>query len=302
MLTLPIHRQLPFVRLQRYFFALSLLAVVGVLIAIWKIGINFGIDFVGGIKLTVAIAQETTDGAVTEALANGAIEGSVQRLGNPAEHRFLVKLRQPEGDATQFVDSAVAALRASFGAEAVVLEGQEAVGPRVGRELLRKGQAAILFTLIALLIYVGFRFDFYFAPGAIVALFHDVLIATGALVVVGREFDLTILAALLTIVGFSINDTIVIYDRIREHGREITPETINTVVDRALNDTLSRTIITSLTVLFVVVILYFATDGVIQNFAYSFIFGVIAGTYSSLFIATPIYLWLYRRFPQWRKA
>lgn len=302
MATITLRREFPFIPKQRYFIALSILVVIASLAAIWAIGLNQGIDFTGGIKLTVRLPVATTDGAVTEALTAGGIDASVQRLGEAKDRRFMIKLRQAEGDAQPIIASTTKALDAKYGNGATQVEGEEAVGPRVGKELMRKGQGAILFTLIALLIYVGFRFDFYFAPGAIIALFHDVIITMGFLVVSHREYDLTTLAALLTIVGYSINDTIIIYDRIREHGREITPDNIEAVVNKALNDTLSRTIVTSLTVLFVVVILFFTTQGVIQNFAYAFIIGVIAGSYSSIFIASPIYIWLYRRFPQWRKA
>lgn len=301
MLTIPIRRQFPFIAKQRYFIALSVLVIAASLAAVGKFGINYGIDFVGGIKLTVHVAAAESDGAITTTVQGAGIDGAVQRLGDPKEHRFLIKLRQPEGDSQATVDQLMTALRTQFGAEGVRLDGQEAVGPRVGKELKKKGQAAILFTLIALLIYIGLRFDFYFAPGAIVALLHDVIVTLGFLVVAGREFDLTILAALLTIVGYSINDTIIIYDRIREHSREITPATIEPVVNTAINDTLARTIVTSLTVLFVVVILFVTTEGVIQNFAFAFIVGVISGSYSTIFIASPIYIWLYTRFPQWRK-
>ncbi|MBI4366882.1 MAG: protein translocase subunit SecF [Deltaproteobacteria bacterium] len=292
MLTIPIRRQFPFIAKQWYFIALSLCVLAAAGFAMAQQGLNYGVDFRGGIKLTLRIPTMASDGDVTAALTQADIAASVQHLGQPADHRFLVKLGPSEAEVVERVTAAL---------PGATIEGQEMVGPRVGSELKKKGQAAILFTLLALLIYIGFRFDFYFAPGAIVALLHDVIVTMGFLAWFRREFDLTILAALLTIVGYSINDTIIIYDRIREHAREITPTTIETVVNRAINDTLARTIVTSLTVLFVVVILYVTTQGVIQNFAFAFIVGVISGSYSTIFIASPIYIWLYKRFPQWRK-
>ncbi|KAB2842100.1 protein translocase subunit SecF, partial [bacterium] len=151
---------------------------------------------------------------------------------------------------------------------------------------------AVLWAWVIMLIYIGFRFDFYFAPGAIIALIHDVLVAVGIFALLGLEVNLTVVAAILTIIGYSINDTIIVFDRIREDLQKHKGMGLVEVVNKSVNETLSRTIITSLTVLFVVTVLYFRTDGDIKNFAFAMMIGVITGSYSSISIASPVFLFL----------
>ena len=300
MMELPLPKNIPFMRNKRFLIVLSLIITLGSIAMMVKKGLNYGIDFRGGVKLLYTFNTEThlKDGEIENLLAGNGMDSMVQRYGEKDSNQFSIKTKQTESTLEDTVTKITDVLSGKYGAENIKLEQQETVGPKVGQELRRKGQLAIIFTLIAMLVYIGFRFDFYFAPGAIVALIHDVIVVMGFLTFFNKEYNLSILAALLTIVGYSVNDTIIVYDRIREHARKINANTIDDVINQACNETLSRTIITSTTVLVVVVILFISGGGVIHDFAFCFIIGVITGSYSSIFIASPIYSWLYRNWPK----
>ncbi|MFT4702480.1 MAG: preprotein translocase subunit SecF [Bradymonadia bacterium] len=202
--------------------------------------------------------------------------------GNPSDRRFQVGVQTLQGVVS-------AAFTETLGDRFASIERVETVGPRVGQQLRADAVKAILLSLVCILIYIAFRFDLRYAPGAIVALFHDVMITLGVFVILQEEISLPILAALLTIVGYSLNDTIVNFDRIRENinlgdGRESMLDLVN----RSLNECLSRTILTSVTTLIAVIVIYFVGGGLIQSFALAMIIGVIVGTYSSIFVASPI--------------
>jgi preprotein translocase subunit SecF len=298
---LPIGRRvIDFMSLRPGAVLLSILLMTTALFFTWSRGVNYGIDFLGGLKLTYQFSETTepvTDGGIKRVLDASEIPAQVQRFGGEHEaQRFLVKVRQPEESADAITQSITAALTKAFGA-GTLLEGEESVGPRVGQELRVKGQKTIIYILFALLLYIGFRFDFLFAPGAIVALVHDVVITIGVLVLLGVEFNLTILAALLTIAGYSINDTIIIYDRIREHNRDINPKSVIEVVNQSLTETIPRTIVTSITTLIAVGVLFAIAGGDIKDFALTFMIGIIVGTYSSIFVASPVYILAFRRWP-----
>ena len=200
----------------------------------------------------------------------------VTRFGAEKDNMMSIKVEQAEGHANVGV-SITDALTQKYGKENVQLEQEETVGPRVGKELRSKAWMTILFSWLLMLIYVGYRFDFLFSPGAIISLVHDVLITMGFFALLNKEVNLTILAAMLTLIGYSINDTIVVFDRIRENKSKITRDTINDVVNDSINSTLSRTIITQLTVMFVVVVLFFKGGGTIHDFAFALIIGGFVG-------------------------
>lgn len=298
MIEIPLPKNIPFMKNKRYLIAISLVVTIGALVMMFKNGLNFGIDFKGGVKLLYSFNAGLKDGEIESVLAGKGIDAIVQRYGGRDTNQFTVKSKQTEDTLEGTVDRITSILVERYGTDNVKLEQQETVGPKVGQELARKGQLAIFFTLVAMLVYIGIRFDFYFAPGAIVALIHDVIVVMGFLTFFNKEYNLSILAALLTIVGYSINDTIIVYDRIREHAKKINTNTIDDVVNQSINETLSRTIITSMTVLIVVVILFLSGGGVIHDFAFCFIIGAITGSYSSVFIASPIYIWLYKNWPR----
>lgn len=287
-----------FMQNRGYFIALSIAAVLISISSIYSNGFNYGIDFRGGVKLTVKFNQPTSDGIIKGALGRGGFDAIVQKLGAEKEEKFTIKTQQTETSLEDTATKVTAALTKHYGEDGYTIESEETVGPKVGNELRKKGQMAILFTLIAILIYLSIRFDFNYAPGAIVALAHDVTITLGVLTFLGKEFNLTILAALLTIVGYSVNDTIVVFDRIRENAKRISASTLVDVVNDSINTTLSRTIITSVTTLIVVIILFFIGGGVIHDFALTFIIGIIVGTYSSIFVASPTFIFMYRHWPK----
>ena len=183
-------------------------------------------------------------------------------------------------------------LEKQFGEGSVEIRRVEMVGPKVGKELRKKGLNAVLYALLGILIYIAWRFDYKYAPGAVLCLIHDVIITVGIYTFVGKELTLPIIAALLTIVGYSLNDTIVVFDRIRENRRRSGHEKLDKVVNRSINETLSRTLLTSLTTLLAVVALMVLGGGIIHDFAFTLMIGVIIGTYSTIYIASPVLIFM----------
>lgn len=295
---IPESPNIPFMKNRFILLAISAVALCISIFSFVTKGLNFGTDFRGGVKLEYRFPKVISEGEVRRALKGLKVENiSVVRFGDPEERRFVIKTALPE-NMDSFSSTITSKLEESFGAAGLLLEKEETVGPKSGKELRKKGLLAVLFSLFCMLVYVGFRFDFQFAPGALLALFHDVLIVLGVFSVFQLEFDLTILAACLTVVGYSLNDTIVIFDRVREHARLITPDSVEEVVNTSINETLSRTLITSLTTLFVVVVLYLFGGATIRDFALALIVGVITGTYSTLTVACACYLGMYRLAPK----
>ncbi|MFA4973104.1 MAG: protein translocase subunit SecF [bacterium] len=293
--------KIPFIKYRALFMSISLALVVASFFFMFTKGFNYGIDFKGGAKLGYKFSSTVSEGDVREALQGTPFaDAHVVRFGEASENRMSIKVTLPEEHA-KIGEAVTAALAAKFGQENVALEQEETVGPGVGQEMRKKAWLTIIFSWLLMLVYIGYRFDFLYAPGAVVALVHDTAIVLGAFALLGKEVNLTILAAVLTLIGFSINDTIVVFDRIREHKNQISPATIKDVVNTAINSTLSRTMITSLTVLFIVVVLFFMGGGTLHDFAFAMIIGVVVGTYSSIFIASPIYIALYDNWPKVRK-
>jgi preprotein translocase subunit SecF len=272
------------------FILLSTLAVGGSLFLMATRGLNFGTDFKGGIKLQYRFGTAVSEGTLRNLIEPlGLGDFSVQKVGVPEENRIVIKIeRQEELEAIS--QKITDAFRTGLGNTDITLEQEESVGPKAGADLRKKAQLAIIVSWLLMLIYIGYRFDFAFAPGAIVALIHDVLITLGAFAVSGREVSLTVVAALLTIVGYSVNDTIVIYDRIRENLGKMQKTPLRELINVSINETLSRTIITNLTVLMVVILIYVFGEGEFQNFGFAMIVGAISGTYSTIFIASPCYI------------
>lgn len=286
---------IPFVKWMNWLFGFSLLLVAISIYLIATKGFNYGIDFNGGAKLAYQFKTDVNEESVRSALKELNMgDASVVRFGKPEEHRMSVRVEQPE-EHTAIGPIVTAALEKNFGAGQMILEKEETVGPRAGEELRRKALYTIILSWVLMLVYIGYRFDFTFSPGAIVALVHDVIITLGIFALMGKEMDLTILAALLTLIGYSTNDTIVVFDRIREHKDELTLASLERVVNSSLNSTLGRTIITSLTVFFMSAVLFWKGGGTLHDFSFAMTLGVVIGTYSSLFVATPVFMWLYRR-------
>lgn len=288
---------IPFIKYRFPLIGISVIFFIGSIIAIWTQGLNYGIDFKGGAKLEYKFNQPVSEEEIRSLLVDH-VPGtpSVVRFGEVKENRMSIKVEVPEEHA-KLGEMITSILDGKFGAGSVALEKEETVGPRVGKELRKKALMAVLFSWLLMMIYIAYRFEFVYAPGALLSLVHDTVITVGIFAVLKKEVDLTILAALLTLIGYSINDTIVVFDRIRENKHSITPETIWRVVNESINSTLSRTIIVSLTVLLVVITLFLKGGGTLHDFAFCMIIGVIIGTYSSIFIASPIYIGTYHYWP-----
>ena len=275
------------------FLGLSVILSVGSIVLIFTRGLNFGTDFRGGITLVYQVPTTTTEHQLTEIFLEKKVPPFVvQRIGQADSGHFVVKSDIPHDRTSEYSKPFTEALVGKLGQGQITLEKEEFVGPKVGKELRTKGIYAMLWAWVIMLIYVGFRFDFYFAPGAIVALFHDTLITVGAFALTQREVNLTVVAAMMTIVGYSMNDTIIIFDRIRENLVKHKGLPLVRIINISLSQVLIRTLITSLTVFFVVVVLFFRAEGDIKDFAFAMIVGVLVGTYSSDFIASPVFWFL----------
>jgi preprotein translocase subunit SecF len=254
-------------------------------------GLSFGIDFTGGTLVEVGYQQPVELAKVREALDKGGFaDATVQHFGTSKD--VLVRLAPQES-----VDSATLSTQA-FSALSQAADGEadlrrvEFVGPQVGDELTEDGGLAMLYALIGILIYVALRFEYRFAVGSVIALIHDVLVTIGIFSLFQIEFDLSVLAAVLAVIGYSLNDTIVVYDRIRENFRKMRKGTSEQVINTSLNQTLSRTLVTSLTTLLVLVALFFFGGEIIHGFAFALIIGVVVGTYSSIYVASTAVLML----------
>ena len=264
------------------------LIVAGIASLIMKGGPLLSIDFTGGTVAQVKFEKPVELGQLRETLSDYGFKGAeIVEFGSPDE--ILIKT-QFSGSSSEISEKLTLALGNSF-----TLRRVESVGPKIGKELQTDALKAIGLALILILIYITFRFDRYYALGSVMALIHDVLITLGVFSLLDYEINLSIIAAFLTIVGYSLNDTIVVFDRIRENIPKYMKKTLNDVVNISLNETLNRTVITSLTTMMVVVILFLWGGKVINLFAFALIIGVFVGTYSSLFVASPVMVYFEKR-------
>jgi preprotein translocase SecF subunit len=291
---IPDRTNIGFVRYQRLGYAISGALIALSLLLLPTKGLNFGIDFQGGILIEVRVPGPAADlGAMRAILGNlGLGEVALQEFGAPTDVLIRVE-RQAGGEEAQLaaVDRVKAALAERFGDE-VSYRRVEFVGPKVSGDLFWAGTQAIVYALIAILAYIWFRFEWQFAIGAIIALIHDVILTLGIFSLLGLEFNLSTVAALLTIVGYSLNDTVVIYDRVRENLRRYKTMPLGDLIDRSINETLARTVMTSLTTLLALVALFLFGGPVIRGFTFAMIWGVLVGTYSTIYIASPLLLHL----------
>ena len=286
---IPDNTKIRFMWLRRYNFPLSAaLSVLSVILFVF-IGPQYGIDFRGGTLVEMKTAEQPADiGAIRATMTRLDVgEVQVQEVTEfGGEKSVLIRIQQqPGGDEAQ--QEVVVKVRQAFG-DTVEFRRVEVVGPRVSGELATKGTIALLVTLAAIMVYVWFRFEWQFSVGAIIATVHDVLLTLGFFVVARLDFNLASIAAILTIVGYSLNDTVVVYDRIRENLRKYKKMPITEILDRSINETLARTTMTSLTTLLALLALFIFGGQVIRAFVAAMIFGVVIGTYSSIYIAAPV--------------
>ncbi len=282
-----------FVRIRKYGYILSIsLLVIGIIFYIMRGGLNYGVDFRGGVSIRVQFTKKVNIGDVRNSLgkigyAGTELKQSVLNQGGKSVEEYIIRF-QAETESVNAGERVLTQLSKDFGADNVVLRSVETVGPKIGGELRKAAIYASLLSLLLVMVYIAWRFEFRFAVGAIIPLFHDVLVIIGLFAFLNIEITLVIVAAVLTIIGYDINDTIVVYDRIRENLKNLRRENYFTIVNKSINETLSRTIITGLSTLFVLIILFFFGGDVIHDFAFVLFFGIVIGTYSSIFVAAPL--------------
>ena len=248
-------------------------------------GLNFGLDFSGGTLIELGYSQPVDLTSTRETLEQGGIaDAVVQHFGTSQD--ILIRLAPKAGENDADLSTRVMSVLQKDGGEQIDLRRVEFVGPQVGEELAEDGGLAVLYALICIFIYVFFRFEWRFAVGSVLALFHDVLITLGVFSILQLDFDLTVLAACLAVIGYSLNDTIVVFDRIRENFRKMRKGSSIEITNTSLNQTLSRTLMTSITTLLVLMALFIVGGEIIHGFATALIIGVVIGTYSSIYVAS----------------
>ena len=257
-------------------------------------GLRYGVDFAGGILLQIKFSKAMDISEVRNVLeAMGSKDAMVQKFGE--ENEFLIRVEKASGDLEEMSKKIQTSLQGRFKDKALEIRRVEVVGPKVGKDLKEKAIWAMVLSFLGIWVYVAFRFrQVSYGLGGIVALIHDIIVTFGAISIFDLEFSLPLLAVILTIIGFSINDTIVIFDRVRENIKKMRKEDLETIFNVSINETLGRTILTSGTVMMVILILFFFGGPVIHDFTTALIVGLLSGTYSTVYIASPVVLVLER--------
>ena len=269
---------------RKFALILSLVLIVIAVAAIVIRGLNLGIDFTGGTLVEVGYTKSVELESVRQALSSSGYDDAiVQYFGTAKDVLIRLPVADNDDDKAKLSNNVLEALEATGKPE---MRRVEFVGPQVGDELRDKGGLAMLYALIGILIYVALRFEWRFSLGSVAALIHDVILVVGFFAITQIEFDLTVLAALLAVIGYSLNDTIVVFDRIRENFRRLRKETSEGVINISINQTLSRTLMTSITTLLVLFALFMFGGEVIHSFSIALIVGVLVGTYSSIYVAS----------------
>ena len=287
----PSNSKVDFLGWRKVSITISIILMIVSIALITTRGLNYALDFTGGVLVEVTYEQPVEIGQVREALEKGDIHNAlVQSLGGTRE----VSIRlQAQSDAKQLDQVAAKVLDALKTARPdVSMKRSEAVGPQVGEELKSDGMIAVVFVIIGIMIYIGIRFEKRFAIAAIASEIHDTILTVGFFALTQREFDLTVLASVLAVVGYSINDKVVVFDRVRELFRSARKADSYEILNRAINQTLSRTIMTSLTTSLSMFSLYFFGGPAVHGFALTMLIGIVIGTLSSIFFANPILYWL----------
>jgi len=306
--------RIDFIGRRRIAAIISISVIVIVLLALFFRGLNLGIDFTGGTLVEVSYSSSVNTEEVRTNLRRSGLDGVVVQYFGTSRDVLIRLPADPEVDAAESSSLIISSLREPYGETlaqssendsqrcvfqdgttgdcTVQMRRVEFVGPQVGGELTEKGGLAMLYALIGILAYVAWRFEWRFALGAVIALVHDVVVTVGIFSLLGLEFSLPVLAAVLAVIGYSLNDTIVVFDRIRENFRKMRKGTIVEIMNSAINQTLRRTLLTSLTTLLVVVTLILLGGEIIKGFAVALFIGILVGTYSSIFVASPVVLGL----------
>ena len=284
--------QIDFMKYRKAAFTLSAALIIISIAALFVRGLNYGTDFTGGTEIQVAFSKVVKTDEVRSAIEPIGLAGaSIQSIGENRDNEFLIRTPVEGDTGGETVQQIEGALKETFGEENVDIRRVDVVGAAVSKDLKQKGFLSLFYAGIGLLIYIWWRFKISYSVAAIIALAHDVIITVGIFSLTGREISLPVIAALLTVIGYSLNDTIIVFDRIRENIKKAAGSfDYSSLLDSSISQTLSRTLITSSTTLFVVLALFLFGGSVINNFAFAIMVGLIVGTYSSIFIASPILL------------
>ena len=270
-----------FLKYKNFFLFFSTFLVLASIILVFTKGLDFGVDFKGGTTIEIRLEKKIEIEKIRNSLSKFKINNySVKEFGTVNDFLISTDNSVSPNDIKNFIEKDLK--------EKIIIRKVETVGPKVGSELIKSAIYSVLLCFVAMFLYLWFRFEWQFSFGGIVALFHDTIITVGVFSLLGLQFDLTIVAALLTIIGYSINDTVIIYDRIRENLKKDSSSELSILVNESLNNTLSRTLKTSgTTLLSIIAVLIFGGE-VLRGFAFAITFGIIIGTYSSIYIASPI--------------
>ena len=285
-----------FMKQSRIWAFVSIVLVTISVIAFFTKGLNYGVDFTGGIELNVKFnSEEVTTQKVRDVMSQVKVDDlQVQKFSDSAYNEYLIRVKGADENLGEITKEMEKSLSDNFAAGDYEIRKVDVVGPKVGRELKLSGLYALIYAMLGIFIYVAIRFDYKFSPGAVMALVHDAVIIIGIFAITQYQFTLSTVAALLTVIGYSVNDTIVIYDRIRETMAKQKGTSLRDVINRGLNDTLRRSILTSFATMLVVSMLLIFGGATLWDFSLALFVGVIVGTYSSIFIASPSIMLLNR--------
>lgn len=285
-----------FIGQRKKFFILSLIVTLSGLIAAFVAGVEYGIDFEGGTEIAVEFSQTTDAGAIRSALEGAGYSGSeIKSYGK--ENQYLVRVKETGEVGANVAAELMGKLQQSFSNETITLIKSDKIGPKVGAELRQQAVIAVIISIIAILLYIALRFEFVYGLAAIIALVHDVLVAFAAVVICNHlgilnlELNQNMIAAFLTVIGFSINDTVIIFDRIRENREQHKNMPLIPLMNMSINETLSRTINTVLTVIFVLFTMVLLGGEVLAAFSFAMLVGIVTGAYSSIYIASSFVIW-----------
>lgn len=276
-----------FVGKRKIWITLSVVMILATLVLLFTKGLNYGIDFTGGAEVKVRVPTSWDTAKLRSTLEKGNLTGlKILQLGSISESEYMIRAQEEGKDLDKVVKQIQSSLSQDLKPGEYEIKSADIVGPSAGGLLRKNGFLAMFYALLAILIYVAVRFDFTFAPGAVLALFHDAIIVIGIFIITQKEFDLTVLAAVLALIGYSNNDTIIVFDRVRETQKANPSMPIEQIVNISVNQTLGRTLMTSLATFVSVFALWVFGGHVLEPFAFALMWGILVGTYSSIFIAS----------------
>jgi preprotein translocase subunit SecF len=285
--------QIDFMGKRKLWAGLSLVFIAATFVLLFTKGLNYGIDFTGGAEVQIQVPQTWEIGKVRNALSDGGLKNfKVQQIGTPQDSQYLVKAQGDESNLNQVAMQVDSILKTAVTEGKHEIQRVDVVGPAAGSSLRVSGILSMIYALLGILIYVAIRFDIRYAPGAVLALFHDTMLVIGIFILTQKQFDLQVLAAILALIGYSNNDTIIVFDRIRETLHTNPNANIVQAVNQAINETLGRSILTSFTTFLTVFALWTLGGKALEDFSFTLMVGILVGTYSSIFVASSLVVYL----------